>query len=134
MGNVIAELAEGGAKGLFEGIGKMAKDLRTAITGVDPVRRAELEAKLAELEYAALNAQAQINMEEAKSESLFVSGWRPYIGWVCGIALTVQYVVLPLLYAFDIADAIALDFSELVTLLVGMLGFGYYRTKEKMGK
>jgi len=42
MGNIVADLAEGGAKGLFSGIGQMAKDIRTAITGKDPAKEAEV--------------------------------------------------------------------------------------------
>jgi len=58
-GKLIADLAEGASKGLFSGIGQLFKDVRTAITGVDPVKRAELEMKLAELEGKAQELQIQ---------------------------------------------------------------------------
>ena len=128
---LLGDLASGGVAGLLSGIGSLAKDLRTAITGVDPVKQAEIEAKLVELEAAAQQGQMAINLEEAKSDNLFVSGWRPAVGWTCAAALCIQYLVLPLLYAFNLAEPIALDFSELITLLGGLLGFGYLRSYDK---
>ena len=50
MGNVLVDLADGAAKGLFSGLGQLFKDARTAITGIDPEKRADLELKLTELE------------------------------------------------------------------------------------
>jgi len=81
--------------------------------------------------------QAQIDQQEAQSPSLFVSGWRPFIGWVCGAAFAYHYVLQPLL-AFAIANAgghVALpsfDMQELTTVLMGMLGLGGLRTIEKI--
>lgn len=129
--SLLADLASGGIQGLLGGIGTLAKDIRTAITGDDPVKRAEVEAKLLELEAASQQGQMAINLEEAKSESLFVAGWRPFVGWVCGTGLAVQFLILPVLYAFNLAEPVALDFGELITLLLGMLGMGALRTYDK---
>lgn len=128
---LLGDLASGGVAGLLSGIGGLAKDLRVAITGIDPVKQAEIEAKLLELEAASQQGQMAINLEEAKSESLWVSGWRPAVGWTCASGLAIQYLILPILYAFDWAEPIALDFGELITLLLGMLGMGALRTYEK---
>ncbi len=125
--------------GLFSGIGTLAKDIRTAITGKEPIdatKAAELALKVQELEAAVINAQAQINLEEAKHQSLFVSGWRPAIGWICGIALFYNYIFMPLFAycAVWIGNAPAmpaLESGELMTLLLGMLGLGGLRTLEK---
>lgn len=80
--------------------------------------------------------QLQVNTEEAKSPSAFVSGWRPYIGWVCGIALTYNFLIYPLMlwfiavYGSDIKPPPL--FSEyLMELVMGMLGLGTLRTFEK---
>lgn len=80
--------------------------------------------------------QLQVNTEEAKSPSPFVSGWRPYIGWVCGIALTYNFLIYPLMlwfiavYGSDIKPPPL--FSEyLMELVMGMLGLGTLRTFEK---
>jgi len=81
-------------------------------------------------------AQIQVNTEEAKSESLFKSGWRPSVGWVCVIGLI--YSVVGVSFFNVILQAVGLpilpptDVQTLITLLFGMLGLGYYRTKEKM--
>jgi hypothetical protein len=82
-------------------------------------------------------SQAQINQIEAGSKEIFVSGWRPFIGWVCGVAFAYHYVLQPLL-AFGMASAghtvalPAFDMSELSTVLMGMLGLGGLRTIEKI--
>lgn len=133
---LVAELAAGGAKGLFSGIGSLAKDIRIAITGKDPEKIAEAIAKAQEIESATQIAQTDINKEEAKHPNWFVSGWRPFIGWTCGVALAFHYVVSPflvwLLSAFDITSSVPkLDMAALMTLLFGMLGLGGYRSYEK---
>lgn len=82
-------------------------------------------------------AQAATNTEEAKSTSLFISGWRPAIGWVCGLAFAYAYVLQPLL-AFGFAaaghpikDLPTLNLSDMMPVLLGMLGLGGMRTWEK---
>lgn len=92
----------------------------------------ELDAQL-----AAAKAQTDINQEEAKNPSVFVSGWRPAIGWVCGLGLATQFLVAPLatwaaaLYDHPIAFP-SLDMGTLMTLLIGMLGLTAARTTEKI--
>lgn len=82
-------------------------------------------------------AQMGVNAEEAKHPSIFVSGWRPFIGWVCGIALAYNYLVLPnILWAVaiwmpDVSPPPALEMGELMTLLFGMLGMGTLRSYDK---
>ncbi len=82
--------------------------------------------------------QIRVNVEEAKSQSVFVAGWRPFIGWVCGVALAYNYVAMPFIvwgarWISDKAPAMpALDMGELSTLLFGMLGLGVMRTVEKV--
>ena len=81
--------------------------------------------------------QIDVNIEEAKSSSIFVAGWRPAIGWVCVLAYSFNYLILPLAnfaaHAYGLtADIVALDTGELTTLLFGMLGIGGLRTYEKI--
>ena len=83
--------------------------------------------------------QLEINKAEAASGSIFVSGWRPFIGWVCGAALLYQFLVRPIVGAILATTAHAVNFPELdmgtlMTLLGTMLGFGAMRTTEKLGK
>jgi hypothetical protein len=91
----------------------------------------ELEAQL---EMA--KGQTDTNKIEAGSTSLFVSGWRPFIGWICGLGLASQFIVGP--FATWAATLIGhpvvfptLDLGTLMTLLAGMLGLGTLRTVEK---
>jgi hypothetical protein len=74
---------------------------------------------------AAAKAQAEVNMKEAESPSLFVSGWRPFIGWVCGFGF-VYTIVQPALHLP------AIDTNNIVAILGGMLGLGTMRTIEKV--
>lgn len=119
--------------------------------------RAHEIAKMVETQaFEMAKAQAAINQQEAAHKSLFVAGWRPAIGWICGIALAWSFVVLPILLWItffvpqcpalpgggfdysgemfcvpDLATAPKLDMSELMTVLLGMLGLGGMRSYEK---
>jgi len=83
-------------------------------------------------------AQLQINLAEAQSTSIFVSGGRPFILWVCGVALANDFIARPFaIYVSSLAHATgatwpALDMSSLMPLLLGMLGLGAMRTYEKV--
>lgn len=116
----------------------------------DPLERAKNQLRLMELEQAgefkqidamleAARQQTEINKEEARHGSLFVAGWRPFVGWVCGSSLAYTFILQPLvqflvvLYGvdFDAAELPTLDMGELMTVLLGMLGLGGLRTYEK---
>ena len=75
--------------------------------------------------------QIEINKEDAKSGSFWQSGWRPYIGWICGTGLAYQFLVYPILVAF-VPKIVQLDMGTLLTLLGGLLGLGALRTQEKI--
>lgn len=80
--------------------------------------------------------QAEINLEEAKSARWWVAGWRPYAGWVAGTGFAWQYVVGPFFYWISClvghpTPIVQLDSGELMTLLLGMLGLGAYRSYDK---
>lgn len=134
----LADISSGAVGGLLGGIGTLAKDIRQAITGeISADKAAEIQLKLTEIENQAQQGQTLINIEEAKSGSLFVAGWRPFIGWICGIAVFYNYVGMPfLVWAAQLIwptapPMPALEIGELFTLLGGMLGLGYLRTLDK---
>lgn len=87
-----------------------------------------------------LKGQLTINVEEAKNPDRFVSGWRPFIGWVCGLAFAWQYFVCPILTflivaAGNPAPAIPdLGVETMMPVLMGMLGLAGYRSFEKYKK
>jgi hypothetical protein len=107
----------------------------------DPAQAADAKLKLLELqqsgELSVMTAQTDINKVEASNTSIFVSGWRPAIGWVCALALAYQYLLKPLAmgilpnFGIAIAPLPGLD-DNLWQLMMGMLGMGGLRTMEKM--
>jgi len=118
--------------------------LDTAINKIwpDPAAKASAEAQLmkaqAEAALAAVQQQIDINKIEAASNSVFVAGWRPFVGWVCGTAFAVIFVVLPVANWISQVSGgpkvdIEFDVGTLVTVLAGMLGLGGLRTIEKFG-
>tara|TARA_R110000824_G_scaffold350093_1_gene537041 strand:- start:152 stop:520 length:369 start_codon:yes stop_codon:yes gene_type:complete len=95
--------------------------------------RAKLTDSLAQVDLAQLG----INKVEAAHRSMFVAGWRPFIGWTCGVALMYTYVLQPIL-VFGLAQAGYLvelpkmDLGELMPVLMGILGLGGLRSWEKV--
>ena len=107
----------------------------------DANKRAEEMRKLEELkqggELAKLDAhvkllvgQLEVNKIEAAHKSLFVSGWRPFIGWVCGIGLAYNVILSPFLDIWFTVPKV--DVSALYPVMLGMLGIGGMRTVEKI--
>jgi len=107
----------------------------------DPAQQAAAKLELLKLqqngELAQITGQMEINKAEAASSSLFVSGWRPSIGWICGAGFAVQFVIGPLA---EWGSALAghpvkfpqMDTGTMMPLLLGMLGLGGLRTAEKL--
>jgi hypothetical protein len=86
--------------------------------------------------HESLMGQLEINKEEAKHRSVFIAGWRPFVGWTCGLALLYHYLIQPILIFAFTAYGITIDLPEfdmasLLTVLMGMLGLGGLRTFEK---
>jgi len=110
----------------------------------DPGQKAEAQLNLMKLaqqgDLAELDAdvklalgQMEINKEEARSGSWWVAGWRPFIGWVSGTAVAWNFVIYPTVTWAGI-DAPPLDISQLMVLLLGMLGIGGMRSFDKRNK
>jgi|TARA_A100000172_G_scaffold36808_1_gene22427 hypothetical protein len=82
-------------------------------------------------------AQIEVNKAEASSGSLFKGGWRPFVGWICGVALLYHFILSPLIIFIVALTGAQLpplpefDMSSLMTVLLGMLGIGGLRTYEK---
>lgn len=81
--------------------------------------------------------QTAINAEEAKNPSVFVAGWRPFIGWVCGAGCAWAYMFEPLarftLASFDMAPNLPVfDTNSLIGLTMGLLGMAGLRTLERV--
>ena len=82
--------------------------------------------------------QLEINKAEAQHRNIFVAGWRPFIGWTCGVALAWHCVISPFVIfgasmaGFELPDLPEFDMGSLMTVLMGMLGLGGLRTFEKV--
>ena len=123
------------------GVGTLAKDIRTALTGKDATKEAEIELKAQEIEALAQQGQVAINIEEAKSASFWVAGWRPFIGWVCGFSMgcyfVPQYIMATVIWTkacWTAKEILAYPIAQpegLIELLIAMLGLGALRTYEK---
>ena len=124
MWKVLLGLLKGG-EGRKSVAGGLAWEIREAIKGkeLDPEKLIELQTK--------------INLAEASHRTLFVAGWRPFIGWTCGLALAYHFILQPILSLILVISGITVDLPEfdmssLMTVLMGMLGLGGLRTYEKV--
>lgn len=89
------------------------------------------------IESSLMQSQSEVNKAEAGNANVFVAGWRPFVGWVCGAAFGWTFVIGPflsfILSAFKVQAALPqLDLSQLSPVLMGMLGLGVMRTVEKV--
>jgi hypothetical protein len=121
-----------GLGGIIETVGKVADDLFTS----DEERlKAELDTYNAET--TRLAGQTEVNKIEAASSSVFVAGWRPAIGWICGISLGYAAIVEP--FSRFVAQVIygyagtfpVIDTTLTLQILIGILGLGTLRTYDK---
>jgi len=145
MANIL-DIVTGGTGGALGAVaGVVGKVLDRIIP--DPAQKAAAALKLAELaqngelarmanETALAQGQMEVNKIEAGGD-WFRAGWRPFVGWICGGGLGIQFVIAPLV-AWGSAlvghptTMPPLDLGTLMTLLFGMLGLGAYRTYEKV--
>ena len=119
-------------------VGPIFKLLDKVIPDADERSRLAHEiATLAERQAHEINKlQISVNQSESQSPSVFVSGWRPATGWVCVLGFGINFLVIPLtnLYLSITANPLlvpSLDVSEMMPVLLGMLGLGGMRTVEK---
>lgn len=151
LGKVFGEAAGETAKGLMEGVGSLAGDIRRAITGeLPPDVQLKLQTLAQQAEDLKVDGQMKINMIEASHRSIFIAGWRPFIGWVGGLSIAWCYLVHPIvqwiitiryfknpivvngsIIPLEKLIPPSLDLTGLWPVIIGMLGLGVYRTYEK---
>lgn len=135
---------------IIKSVGGIADDLITS-----DEERLKIALEQSKLDNRILEGQLVINAEEAKHGSVFVAGWRPFIGWIGGIALAYQFVLYPLLiWIWALAQAKGwipcyIDMQQLVgactfnsppvfdsgplfAIITGMLGIGGMRSYDKL--
>lgn len=135
-------IAKTGSTG-FDPVTSVANLVHDVLDRVLPDKAANDAAKLqlAEMqlngELSQVAGQIQTNIAEAASSHVFVSGWRPYIGWICGTSLLYEMILRPLL-TFAVGcfgghtAAPSIQLQDLMTILAGLLGLGAMRTVEKV--
>lgn len=131
--NPIADSIEGFLKGASDILGKFV---------TDPTKKLEAETELVKLAMNTSLAQLEVNKAEAQNASVFVSGWRPFVGWVCGFSLA--YAVIGFTFLTWVLEMAELyvhhtlpplpppDITITMEILMGMLGLGGLRTYEKL--
>lgn len=102
----------------------------------DKAQRAAFEHEITMSVQTSDLAQMEVNKIEAAHRSIFVAGWRPFIGWTCGVAMSLEFIVRPLAqWGLNIAGKAVLlpqlDTEALYPILMGLLGLGTLRTYEK---
>jgi len=118
------------------GIGAAATAVQEVVGKFIPDKTEQEKQQIA-FTLAVIQTQTDTNKEEAKNPSVFVSGARPFIMWVCGMGCAWNWVGLPVgkfaLALLGVSISISpADLSEMMPLLLGMLGLGGLRTVEKL--
>ncbi len=101
------------------------------------VKLAQIQLDSAKLLSDQMTGQMNVNQAEAASTDPFTSRWRPFIGWVCGVAFAYHFILQPILVFMLLAvgKKIALpefDLGTLMPVLLGMLGLGAMRSYERV--
>ncbi|MDB4306098.1 holin family protein [bacterium] len=127
-------LIGGGVTSAVEAIGGVIDDVHTS-----KEERAAAQIVMEKLRQEPAKLQAAINKVEAQHRSVFVAGWRPFIGWVCGFALAYIWLIRPLLgdllhatFGY-VTPPLEIGAVDVVALLGPLLGIGGLRTVEKLG-
>ena len=118
------------------GIGAVADLATTVVNKIWPDKSEQERQQLASA-LAIVQGQLDANKVEAASPSVWTSGWRPGVGWICVAALGMQYVARPLISWIAAVSGHPLPVlpgidDNLWQLLVGLLGLGGLRTFEKV--
>lgn len=136
MNPIITALFGGGGKALSQPIEAIGNVLDKLFTSKDEKLSKE-QAMMRLLQQPSI-AQTEINKIEAQHRSRFVAGWRPFIGWVCGLALFYNFIIRDItawilsVNSPDMTPPPELAMEHLLTVLMGMLGLGTLRTYEKI--
>jgi hypothetical protein len=123
---------------LISGLTPIVSKVLDLIPDANAKARAEAQMQTELLKYAAEQSaqQSEVNKVEAANANIFVSGWRPAIGWTCALAFMFMYVVAPLVtwvaaFFNHIVPIPQFDTNALMSLTTGMLGLGAMRSFDK---
>ena len=116
------------------GVGKAADGIASAIDKFveTPEEKKAAEIILMKAQQQPAKWQAEINKMEAGHRTVFVAGWRPFVGWVAALALAWGWIVGPILvFLYPGREMPAIEVGQAISLIMAMLGMGALRTYEK---
>lgn len=119
------------------GLGSVADLAKDVIGRIWPNKTEQEKAEIAAA-LVVVQGQLDVNKVEAANPNVFVAGWRPFIGWVCGAACAWNWIGLPVVKAVltlsggPVLTLAPADLTEMLPVLMGMLGLGALRTHEKV--
>jgi hypothetical protein len=98
----------------------------------DPLAKMKAEKELRDAIQTLLLAQIEVNKQEAAHQSVFVAGWRPWIGWCCGASFAYTFLISPFLMTlillydpnFPVQKLPTINWQNFASILMGMLGLG----------
>jgi hypothetical protein len=123
----LSNLFGGGAASSVDAVGNALDGLFTS-----DEERAHAEAVMEKLRQAPGALQVELNKVEAQHRSIFVAGWRPFIGWICGAGLGYAFLINPVIQWATGESGPAIPVDIMTELVVAMLGLGALRTVEKL--
>lgn len=136
--NILGTLFSAGTGSVIDAVGKATDGLFTSDEerGQIELEQERIELERAKLADRAAERQVEVNLAEAEHKSTFVAGARPFILWGCGVGVWYHFIIYPIIgpfvWKYFSVQLHELDWQQLSVLLGGMLGFGGYRTYEKM--
>lgn len=125
----LGTLFGGGASSIIDAVGK-AIDANTT----SDEERLSAKHALETLKQKPAELQVELNKIEARHPNIFVAGWRPFIGWVCGIGLSFTFILNPIIQWVTGKPGPDLPTSVIVDLVIALLGLGALRTIDKIKK
>ena len=139
--SILGTIFGGGVDAIAKTVGGIIDDVHTSGEEKAKARLDErkLDLKFAELEDASDARQVAVNLQEAKHRSVFVAGWRPFVGWISALGFGIHVIVIPVAEVIVSIKAPTIVMPEfdtvlILTILGGMLGIGkglrsYEKTK-----
>lgn len=129
---MIGNLIKAALGPILDGVLKLIPDKKARAEAKE-----QFEGQILDAMTSLVEGQLRINEREASHGSIFVAGWRPAVGWICGFALAWSFILEPIgswaafMFGVTIDGVPKIELGPLMSILLGMLGLGGLRTYEK---